>query len=133
MKSSVSKSRKALFVARVSWVLFAVVGTVGVSSLAVPFAVALESESAQLESKVPEPSCHQIEPAAEVAAASSVAQTEPAQEIRRGSASTPNPFADRFEGIVLKTHEGKTVRFYEDLLKDKIVLINFMYATCKGR
>jgi len=34
---------------------------------------------------------------------------------------------------VLKTHEGKNVRFYDDLLKGKIVLINFMYASCKGR
>ena len=44
-----------------------------------------------------------------------------------------NPFADRFTDVVLKTHEGKNVRFYDDLLKGKIVLINFMYANCKGR
>jgi protein SCO1/2 len=44
-----------------------------------------------------------------------------------------NPFADRFPNVVLKTHEGKTVRFYDDLLKGKIVMINFMYATCKRR
>lgn len=41
--------------------------------------------------------------------------------------------ADRFPNVVLKTHQGKNVRFYDDLLKGKIVLINFMYATCKGR
>lgn len=45
----------------------------------------------------------------------------------------PNLFADRFPDVVLKTHEGKNVRFYDDLLKGKIVLINFMYANCKGR
>lgn len=45
----------------------------------------------------------------------------------------PNPFADRFPNLVLKTHEGKTVRFYDDLLEGKIVMINFMYATCNGR
>jgi protein SCO1/2 len=45
----------------------------------------------------------------------------------------PNPFADRFPDVVLKTHEGKNVRFYDDLLAGKIVLINFMYASCKGR
>ena len=44
-----------------------------------------------------------------------------------------NPFADRFPNLVLKTHEGKNVRFYDDLLKGKIVLINFFYATCKER
>jgi len=35
--------------------------------------------------------------------------------------------------VVLETHEGKTVRFYDDLIKGKIVAINFMYATCKER
>ena len=43
------------------------------------------------------------------------------------------PFAKKFPNLVLKTHEGKNVRFYEDLLRDKIVLINFMYATCTER
>lgn len=44
-----------------------------------------------------------------------------------------NPFSDRFPNVVLKTHEGRNVRFYDDLLKGKIVLINFMYASCKER
>ncbi len=44
-----------------------------------------------------------------------------------------NPFADRLPNLVVRTHEGRNVRFYEDLIKDKIVLINFMYSTCKGR
>lgn len=43
------------------------------------------------------------------------------------------PFAENFPNLVLKTHEGKNVRFYDDLLKGKIVLINFMYATCEER
>ena len=33
---------------------------------------------------------------------------------------------------MLSTHEGKKVRFYDDLIKDKIVVINFMYAECEG-
>jgi protein SCO1/2 len=37
-----------------------------------------------------------------------------------------------FGEMVLTTHEGKKVRLYEDLIKDKIVLINFMYAHCQG-
>ena len=37
-----------------------------------------------------------------------------------------------FPNLVLTTHEGKKVRFYDDLLKDKIVLINMMYAKCEG-
>lgn len=44
-----------------------------------------------------------------------------------------NPFADRFPNLVLQTHEGKNVWFYDDLIRDKIVLINFMYATCTKR
>lgn len=37
-----------------------------------------------------------------------------------------------FPDVVLTTHEGKKVRFYEDLIKDKIVVLNLMYATCQG-
>ena len=48
-------------------------------------------------------------------------------------AASPNPFADRLTNVVVQTHEGKNVRFYDDLIKGKIVMINFMYTTCKGR
>jgi protein SCO1/2 len=34
--------------------------------------------------------------------------------------------------VPLLTHEGKKVLFYDDLMKDKIVLINMMYAKCEG-
>lgn len=37
-----------------------------------------------------------------------------------------------FPNVELVTHEGKKVRFYDDLIKDKIVVINFMYAECTG-
>lgn len=37
-----------------------------------------------------------------------------------------------FPNVVLTTQEGKKVRFYDDLLKDKIVVINMMYAHCQG-
>ena len=37
-----------------------------------------------------------------------------------------------FPNVVLTTHEGKKVRFYDDLIKDKIVVINFMYVKCDG-
>ena len=39
----------------------------------------------------------------------------------------------RFPNVELRTHEGTTVRFYDDLIKGNIVAINFMYATCKER
>jgi protein SCO1 len=32
--------------------------------------------------------------------------------------------------VELVTHQGKTVRFYDDLVKDKKVVINFMYTRC---
>jgi protein SCO1/2 len=32
--------------------------------------------------------------------------------------------------VVLRTQDDKPVRFYDDLVKDKIVTINFFYATC---
>ena len=37
-----------------------------------------------------------------------------------------------FPNVELTTHEGKKVRFYDDLVKDKIVVINFFYAECIG-
>ncbi len=39
---------------------------------------------------------------------------------------------NKFPNLPLLTHEGKLVRFYDDVLKDKIVLINFTYVDCKG-
>ena len=39
--------------------------------------------------------------------------------------------ADYFPNVPLVTQEGKTVRFYDDLLKDKKVLINFIYIGCE--
>ena len=37
-----------------------------------------------------------------------------------------------FPNLVLSTHEGRKVRFYDDLVKDKIVIFNMMYAKCEG-
>lgn len=35
-----------------------------------------------------------------------------------------------FPNIPLITHEGKKVHFFDDLIKDKVVMINFIYTTC---
>ncbi|HVG21387.1 MAG TPA: SCO family protein, partial [Blastocatellia bacterium] len=40
--------------------------------------------------------------------------------------------ASYFPNTVLLTQENKQVRFFDDLLKGKIVLINFMFTTCNG-
>ena len=39
--------------------------------------------------------------------------------------------ASYIPNVPLVTQDGQTVRLYDDLIKDKIVLINFMYAGCK--
>ncbi len=36
-----------------------------------------------------------------------------------------------FPNVVLTTHENKKVRLYDDLVKDKVMLINFMYTSCE--
>jgi protein SCO1 len=36
-----------------------------------------------------------------------------------------------FPNVLLTTHEGEQVRFYDDLIKDKLVTINFVYTSCK--
>jgi protein SCO1/2 len=38
--------------------------------------------------------------------------------------------ASYFPNIPLVTHRGETVHFYDDLIKDKVVAINFMYTSC---
>jgi protein SCO1/2 len=42
------------------------------------------------------------------------------------------PRAGYFPNFMLRTHEGKQVRFYDDLIRGKIVVINMMYADCTG-
>jgi protein SCO1/2 len=38
--------------------------------------------------------------------------------------------ADYFPNVELTTQDGEVVRFFDDLIEDKIVLINFIYTTC---
>ncbi len=42
------------------------------------------------------------------------------------------PRADYFPNVTLYTHEGKAVKFYDDLICGKLVAINMMYAQCEG-
>jgi protein SCO1/2 len=56
-----------------------------------------------------------------------------AQESDSSNESSREKIRQRyFPNLTLTTQEGKKVRFYDDLLKDKIVLINMMYAKCDG-
>lgn len=43
-----------------------------------------------------------------------------------------DPQAAYFTNAILTTHDGRRVRFYDDLLKDRNVVINMMYTTCSG-
>lgn len=36
-----------------------------------------------------------------------------------------------FPDIQVQTHEGKTLRLYEDLLRDRVVTLNFVYLNCE--
>jgi protein SCO1/2 len=44
--------------------------------------------------------------------------------------STAGPRAGYFPNVALRTHEGKSVLFYDDLIAGKFVVINFMYTGC---
>jgi protein SCO1/2 len=46
------------------------------------------------------------------------------------AAGSPGPAV--FTNALLRTHENKQVRFYDDLIRGKQVLITLMYATCEG-
>jgi protein SCO1/2 len=54
------------------------------------------------------------------------------QTLADDSPKTDNPPAAYFRNLTLQTQDGKEVRFYEDLIKGKIVVINLMYTRCDG-
>jgi protein SCO1/2 len=43
-----------------------------------------------------------------------------------------SPGVARFTNAKLRTHENQEVRFYDDLIRGKQVVVNFMYAECHG-
>ena len=60
-----------------------------------------------------------------------------AQSVGTGSKFKVIPSRERirdryFPNLSLTTQEGRTVRFYDDLVKDKIVVFNMFYAKCEG-
>ncbi|MBZ5537780.1 MAG: SCO family protein [Acidobacteriia bacterium] len=52
--------------------------------------------------------------------------------LEKDTASRSVAAAHYFTNLPLLTQENKPVRFYEDMLKGKIVLVNFMFTTCTG-
>jgi protein SCO1 len=78
-------------------------------------------------------------PLAGALAASADARRMAAVSSSRGGRKFAPPLSGRdklraryFPNIQLTTSDGEKVRFYDDLLKDKIVVINLMYANCDG-
>ena len=39
---------------------------------------------------------------------------------------------DYFSNVELTNQNGETVRFFDDVLKDKVVVINFIFTNCEG-
>jgi cytochrome oxidase Cu insertion factor (SCO1/SenC/PrrC family) len=55
------------------------------------------------------------------------------EDVKQAKTDTPDEAAaSYFPNLVLVTQDNKPVHFYDDLLKGKVVMINFMFATCKG-
>src|ERR1700719_49200 len=44
----------------------------------------------------------------------------------------PQDGAEWFTNVEVKTQDGRTLRFYDDVMKGKILLINFFYAECEA-
>ena len=49
----------------------------------------------------------------------------------RGKETEPGPRARYFPNAVVRTQDNQKVRFYDDLIKGRIVVINFFYAQCE--
>jgi len=60
-------------------------------------------------------------------------QAHPAPASKSTTDKTPADAAAKyFPNTELITQDNQKVKFYNDLLKDKLVLINFMFTTCEG-
>src|SRR6185295_14440735 len=65
----------------------------------------------------------------------SIGSDKPTSALRapvQGVPHVASPGPAIFTNALLRTHENKAVRFYDDLIRGKHVLINMMYATCEG-
>jgi protein SCO1/2 len=75
--------------------------------------------TAAVATNVPRPA---VAAAGDTAAATFAPETQASARSRIQQRHLPN--------IPLVTHEGKEVRFYDDLIKGKVVTLNFFYALC---
>jgi cytochrome oxidase Cu insertion factor (SCO1/SenC/PrrC family) len=79
------------------------------------------SPASTLVKVIDEAAAHKTPPAAQ-------ASTSPAASLKSVSAKS----AAYFPNQTLITQDDKTVHFYDDMLKGKVVLINFMFTHCTG-
>ena len=56
-----------------------------------------------------------------------VAAQAAAPSLRRRSS-----MASYFPNVTLETHDGRKVKLYDDLIRDKLVAFNMMYSICEG-
>ena len=47
-------------------------------------------------------------------------------------AAKPGPRANYFPNTVVQTHDGRKLRFYDDVVRGKVVVFNMMYSVCTG-
>jgi protein SCO1/2 len=45
----------------------------------------------------------------------------------------PQRLADHFPNVTLRTQDDRTVHFYDDLVKGKVVMIHFMFTSCTAQ
>jgi cytochrome oxidase Cu insertion factor (SCO1/SenC/PrrC family)/cytochrome c2 len=51
--------------------------------------------------------------------------------VPNGAGAQSRPWGESYiPNLAVLTHEGKTVKFYDDLIKGKIVIISFIYTSC---
>jgi protein SCO1 len=50
----------------------------------------------------------------------------------RAAPARPGPRAGYFPNTIVQTHDGRKLRFYDDVVRGKVVAFNMMYTACAG-
>ena len=53
-------------------------------------------------------------------------------DLQRPEGELTHRLSDRFSNIELTSEDGEKLRFYDDLVKDQIVVVSFFYTRCNG-
>ena len=64
--------------------------------------------------------------------ATSIMAQQPTRDPQKSTGQTPTAAEKYFTDVVLINQNGQPMRFYDDLLKGKVVIINSFFGTCKG-